>query len=304
MKRAEAFSPGESLELSQLETLILSTLCSHGLPVWSPEAQTKSFVDVPAFATKRFDWTWCDFASLLRQNASHKKSSPPTDEGGRGVAGVAFAAATEYLADPRELATKTIMLIESLRRHSSAGTTQRKQWSGLGMRVPLWLDRELSRWAMSLGIADPTGRPVPFSVSDFVAEYPGYKEEPSIVATAAFDPQLADDVVDQVALLTRLRSVFAKSNASELHAKVEAAVKNADSTGDGWQDEPKGWEYGDGNSISREVLLCDRLLRGGFPGVVSSVSDLASEFQPVSWLLYLCCVQVAMLFCFSTGSVC
>ena len=276
MKRADAFPPAESLELSYLETIILLTLCSHGLPVWSPDADTKSFVDVPAFAAKRFDWTWCDFASLVKQNARQAKSSPESVR-------QAGLAAAEYMADPRELATKTVMLIEKVRRHSSAGTAQRKQWSGLGMRVPLWLDRELSRWAMSLGVADPTGRPVPFSVADFAAEHPGCKEDPSVVATAAFDPPLADDVVDQVALLTRLRSVFAKSKPTELRNKLEAAVKEVDSTGDGWQDRPKGWEHNEGGSlISREMLLCDRLLRSGFTGVTSSVSELSSDFQLVS----------------------
>lgn len=275
MKRAEAFPPAESLELSHLETIILLTLSSRGLPVWSPDAETKSFVDVPAFAAKRFDWTWCDFASLLRQNARQAKSSPESVR----QAGIAAA---EYLADPRELATKTVMLIEKVRRHSSAGTTQRKQWSGLGMRVPLWLDRELSRWAMSLGVADPTGRPMPFSVTDFATEHPGCKEDPSVMATAAFDPQLADDIVDQVALLTRLRSLFAKSKPSDLSYKMEAAVKEVDSIGDGWQDQPKGWEHSEGGSVSREVLLCDRLLRSGFTGVTSSVSELSSDFQLVS----------------------
>lgn len=281
MKRAEAFSAAESLELSQLETLILSTLCSHGLPVWNSESQSKSFVDMPAFAAKRFDWTWCDVASLLRQKVARYKASPSSPEEAH-IAALTLEAANEYLADPRELATKTIMLIERLRRHSSAGTTQRKQWSGLGMRVPLWLDRELSRWAMSLGIADPTGRPVPFAATDFVAEHPGYKSDPSILATAAFDPQLADDVVDQVALLTRLRSVFASSKDSHLHAKIVASVKKADATGDGWQDQPKGWESSEGNSVSREMLICDRLLREGFPGVSSSINDLASELISVT----------------------
>jgi len=274
MKRAEAFSPLESLELSQIETLIVSTLCSRGLPVWSPDAQTKAFVDVPAFAAKRYDWSWCDFSQLLKQNALEMKPGSDEDQ----VASIALEATKQYLSDPRELATKTIMLVEKLRRHSSAGgMTQRKQSSGLGMRVPLWLDRELSRWAMILGIADPTGRPVPFSSTDFVTEHPSYKAEPSIKATAAFDPQLADDVVDQVALLTRLRSVVLGTPGLGFRNMIEVAVAKADAAGEGWESQPKTWCASEGASISREMILCDRLLTCGFPGVSASTNDLPLE---------------------------
>ncbi|CAB9530390.1 expressed unknown protein (Partial), partial [Seminavis robusta] len=229
MKRAEAFSAAQSLEMSHLETLILSVLCSHGLPVWTPEAHTKSFVGLPTFA-KRLDWTWYGFASVLKQKANSSgwknNSNQPMEARDR----LATEAAVEYQRDPRELATKTIMLLEKLRRHgtAAAGTSQRKQYSGLGMHVPQWLDRELSRWAMTLDVADPVGRPVAFATADFVLEHAEYKEDPAVVATAAFDPQLADDVVDQVALLTRLRSVFVKSKGHEIKSKIQGAAQKAD----------------------------------------------------------------------------
>ena len=274
MKQADAFAPAESLEVSHLETIILSTLCSHGLPLWSSDADTKAFVDVPAFASKRYDWTWCDFASLLQKNAGQAKSSPEKVR-------MASIAASEYVRDPRELATKTVMLIEKVRRHSSFATAQSKQSIDLGMSVPLWLDRELSRWAMTLGVADPSGRPVPFSVAEFAAEHPGCKDDSSVMATAALDAQLADEILDQVALLTRLRSVFAKSKPSELSVKVEAAVKETDSTGGVWNEQPMGWSLSEGQPVIRDVLLCDRLLRSGFAGVISSVSELPSDFHMV-----------------------
>jgi hypothetical protein len=288
MKRAEAFPPADSLEMSHLETLILSVLCSHGLPVWTPEAHTKSFVALPTFA-KRLDWTWYGFASVLKQMANSsgwkKNSSSGSGQPMDAIDRMATEAAGEYRRDPRELAAKTIMLLEKLRRHGSASTStsQRKQYSGLGMRVPLWLDRELSRWAMTLDIADPAGRPVPFSSAEFVAEHAEYKGAPALVATAAFDPQLADDVIDQVALITRLRSVFVKTKGHEIKAKIEGAIKKTEAAGESWKDQPRGWDSGDKDStIVREILLCDRLLSEGFSGVMSSSSDLGTEYQIVS----------------------
>jgi hypothetical protein len=288
MKRAEAFSAADSLEMSHLETLILSVLCSHGLPVWTPDAHTKSFVTLPTFA-KRLDWTWYGFASVLKQKANSsgwkKNSTRGSGQPMEVIDRMAANAAIEYQREPRELAAKTIMLMEKLRRHGNASTStsQRKQYSGLGMRVPLWLDRELSRWAMTLEIADPTGRPVPFSSAEFLAEHAEYKEAPAVVATAAFDPQLADDVVDQVALLTRLRSVFVKTKGHEIQAKIEGAIKKAEAAGESWEDKPSGWDSRDKYStIVREILLCDRLLSEGFSGVMSSSSDLGTEYQLVS----------------------
>ena len=92
---------------------------------------------------------------------------------------------------------------------------------------------------------------------------------------------MADEILDQVALLTRLRSVFAKSKPSELSVKVEAAVKETDSTGGVWNEQPMGWSLSEGQPVIRDVLLCDRLLRSGFAGVISSVSELPSDFHMV-----------------------
>ena len=276
MKRAEAFSPTEALEVSHMETLILSVLCSHGLPVWTPEAHTKSFVSLPTFA-KRLDWTWYGFASVLKQRASSSHHNTKKASVASRVEELTVEAASEYQKDPRELATKTIMLMEKLRRHcdTSGSASQRKQ-SGLGMRIPLWLDRELCRWAMTLDVADPTGRPVPFSSTDFVTDHAEYKEDAAVVATAAFDPPLADDVVEQVALLTRLRSVFVKTKGRELHSKLEVAARKVEA----WEEQPKGWDaepYG-----TRDLLLCDRLLSEGFSGVLATANELGTEYQLVS----------------------
>lgn len=294
MKRADAFSPEESLELSHLETLVLSVLCSNGLPVWDQTSHMQAFVVSMAHlgntnsTNNSGGWTWVDFAATLRQRAGSAEwgNSKHTDA---AVAELAVDLAAEYLTNPKELATVVVMLMEKVRRHSSGGavtgsTQQRKQWSsGLGVQVPAWLDGELSRWALTLDIADSAGRPVPFSSSDFVANHPGFRENPSIVATAAFDPQLADDVVDQVALLTRLRSIFSRTKVHEIRSRFETAVKKADEDGEGWADQPKGWTARDSvdeGLTVREVVLCDRLLSCGFSGVLTSEKELGPPLFP------------------------
>jgi hypothetical protein len=125
---------------------------------------------------------------------------------------------------------------------------------------------------MTFDIAVPSsGRPIPFSSADFVSEHPQHRDNDNIVAVSAFDPQLADDVIDQVALLSRLRSIFKMNTPLDLRRKIERVVRKIDSSGGSAED--------DDSSFHQDMLLCDRLLSDGFANVLSSTKELDPAFQ-------------------------
>ena len=269
MKRAEAFSATEALDISLFETLIISVLCCRGLPVWTPN--TASLPD----AKQSGGWNWDAFAQALKKEALRWEARPKEGTAGEPkVLRHSIQAASEYKKNVNELAKTTVMLLEKLRRHSAgvAGAHKHNAVDGPTSSVALWLEKELSRWAMTFDIAVPSsGRPIPFSSADFVSEHPQHRSNENVIAVSAFDPQLADDVIDQVALLSRLRSIFSKNKPLDLRRKIERVVRKIDSAGG-----PAG---DDDLNFHQEMLLCDRLLSDGFANVLSSTKELDPAFE-------------------------
>jgi hypothetical protein len=173
------------------------------------------------------------------------------------------------------------MLLEKVRLYSGFAAIQskisHKFENGLGPKVPKCLGKELHSWAQQFGISDISGMPLAFTTQDLLEQNPGAGFDPTRVA-AFLDKKSSRSVTAQIALLSRLKSIFLMSDEERVLEKVELAVKQSKKLEDVWDKCPSWWEeYDDERIIRNNFLLLKRLAEQGFLNVLSGD---ASGFGP------------------------
>ena len=290
------------LELTEIETHILTAACFVGIPVWAEDFNSvfvgSSSASAPGAAGSA-KLTWASFGELVvdlaqkvfetaKQNLSktqdeYRRISDVTtdtileDHQDRSVARAAFDAAkrsylekedvvrqaNEYLSDPSVLAKKCVMLLAKIREHMGtvhmSALTVRSD-NSLGPKVLNWLGKELTRWATSLDLLDNYGRPLAFTAVEFLNDLPE-SERSSIEVFAAFEKKGCRFVVAQIAMMSRLRSVFVSSEGRSLSEKIVKASRMVKSGGEKWDKEPAGW------SPESDVVLLRRLVDSGLTDI-------------------------------------
>lgn len=247
------------LELSLVEVHLLAAMGSHGIPVWTSEAMPqeqfgwKEFGDVVVKVSEEWD--------LTRRESNMA--------GMRRISRSAMVEATVLEANLRELARKTIMLLESVRdvvnhRQEGRGVLKRAVFES-------WLDEELCRWAASLQIVGDRGRPVAYSSQTFLVEnsLPEVRTHELITPMATFDKESCSEMFGQVACMSRLRSIIAKTPTTlELRGKVMKALGDLETINIVWRHRPSWWGA-EGDSVAYDVVLLDKLAADGFRGVLA-----------------------------------
>ena len=246
---------------------------------------------------RRFVYSWVDFGSLLAQAskdwyerkkfAHNKMVAKRVSAAGRAysrrrdlsVDGRAIELATMYAMDPKELAKKTVSLIERVRLFSNMGGNKKSRHSS-HRTVDTWFSYELRRWAFSLGIADDrTGRPFCYASADFATQYPQYGHDDSLSCQSLFGVADCQAVLSQISFLTRLRSMFLKSWSgeaavcSDIHMAVNSAITRTQSSQTTtasilWKRRPEWWEATPGDPFRHDALILDRLLTEGYLGIL------------------------------------
>jgi hypothetical protein len=245
--------PTDLLRLSLMEMLLLRVLCSHGLPIWRPAT---------AQEPSNGNFTWSGFGTVLVQCAKDWNAhSPSTDRRATGIA-------TMYASDLDGLARQTVSLLEKVRIFAGASH----------FRMGGWLQRELCRWAATLEVSDEKGSPVALSMPDIAVEYPNCRQDVCIKSVCLFGVQSCQDILHQATCLTRLRSIFLKSNEGGLQFKVDHAIRKSAATGKMWNGRPSWWSEA-GNTLTHDVLLFKRLLAGGFLRVLNDLSGILPGYS-------------------------
>lgn len=264
---------GGHVKTSMIEMLLLSVLCSHGLPVWVPPKTNTDTANInidqgdnntAATESSSFAFAWSDFGRLLVRTAKdwYERKYSSLDQAvndDRRTELRATVLAAWYAADPEELARKTISLLEKLRNFIGPDDTG----------ISLWFEQELCRWALSLSIADKQLHPVAYAASDFVSAHPQYTQDDSVKTACLFDIQSCHDIILQVAYMTRLRSIFLLHKARGIGAKVDEALKRSVLSGQVWKGRPSWWD-----TLAHDVLLLQRLLAVGFLGILDELSGV------------------------------
>lgn len=306
------------LELTEVETMILQTIASYGLPIWSEHWQN-SISPHPLQRTKLTRLNWVSAGSHLVSLAeSYRVQAALRRDRTREVVealskmvadqattealskanhefwkasqigdklGVAFQQAIEYARDAESLAKKAIMMISKVLR--LMGPILGVSFSpfsdyGLGTRVLQWLLGETHRWSESLGLLDETQQPLAYTAVDFL-QHLGRVERESIEVACVLDKSHCRAIAGQIALLSRLRSVFTTYEGDELTVRVWSAAKSCDKiNGKKWERRPDWWGLSGAaseppESIQHDLLMFERLLESGFQGILETAASFGKR---------------------------
>jgi hypothetical protein len=263
--------PGSYLKTSMIEMLLLSVLCSHGLPVWEPPNHKSTDERLEGAESGSYMFTWSDFGSLLSRAAKdwhvwiYSSSDLAVNDECRAELRATVLAA-RYKADLKELARKTTSLLEKLRNFMEPDD------SG----ISAWFEEELCRWAVTLSIADKRMHPVAYSASNFISAHPQYTRDDDVKTACVFDTQSCRHIILQVANMSRLRSVFLSDRGRGIWTKVDEASTISIFLGQVWKRRPPWWGS-NFDAISHEMALLQSLLEGGFLGVLEEMSRAIAE---------------------------
>jgi hypothetical protein len=199
-----------------IEMLLLSALCSRGLPVWEQPNHKSTDARPEGAGSGIYMFTWSDFGSLLARAAKDwhawiysSSDLAVNDDCRAGLRATVLAAS--YKTDPEELARRTTSLLEKLRNFMDPDD------SGISARF----EEELCRWALTLSIADKRLHPVAYTASDFVSAHPQYARDDDFKTACVFDTQSCHHIILQVAHMSRLRSVFLSVMGRRIRTKVD-----------------------------------------------------------------------------------
>lgn len=293
------------LELTEIETLLLSTLCSHGMPSFTNELQRALQVSGAESCKIQSNFTWGHLGRLLWANAraelskSSKRLKDAKEAREEAISEsskpdlmilldlesdfvkkqAVVVQAEEYASEPECLAKKAVMLLSKVRQQWGSITVSAftaRAYNGLGTKTIVWHDKETARWARSFDLFDnDKGRPLALTAVDFVNDV---KEEDraKIQISSIFDKKACRQVIGQIAMMTRLRSFASAWKKTEFDDKIGKAVKKIVETRDVWDNEPRWWRS-DESSDQNDKLLVDELVKLGLTDdlrqKVSSVGD-------------------------------
>ena len=240
---------------TEIETLILSVACQHGIPAFS-ESWTQ-LVD-PENSSQLKRMSWVHFGAMLEKFSSSAEKRPGS-----------FAAdeAKSYSADPEVLAKKTVMIFSKFMHRIGMISSSSRSDQGLGSKVVKWLTNDLTEWAKALQIVSTSGEPLTFTASDFIEDC---DDQDRVEVVSAFDKQRCRDVFAQVAALCRLQSAVATCSGDLLVARVQQASANClQFPDDLWREfHPKSWKIG-----TDDLLLVKRLTSSGFLELIENKSS-------------------------------
>jgi hypothetical protein len=209
------------------------------------------------------------------------------EESTRDVRERAFEQAEDYANEPETLAKKTLMMMSKVREmavdtppvaSSSASSSSPNGTKGKSGVVG-WLRDDLRRWGKSLDVSDETGDPFALTAVDFqddVAE----EERSAIEVSSVLNVDGCWGVLEQVALMSRLRSIFLSCERGAKQRILEGAVDAIDGSGirssssskKKWASQPEWWAAREGHggqtTLHHDQLLLERLMHSGFDGVL------------------------------------
>jgi hypothetical protein len=284
-----ANSQQQHLELTEIETIILSTVCSVGIPIWVDDWETMVSSESSESMNSNTRLTWEQFGKavtkrseknsekelekLKKQRAKFESIARGGDCGDRRSAEsiLEFALynykckemvavqAREYTLEPETLAKKAIMLLEKLRRHMTAvivSTLTARSDYCLGSKILIWFRKELLKWATSLDLLDDDGQPLAYTAVEFLDELPE-SERLTIEVSSMFDRKGSRFVFGQAAMITRIRSIYITADLINFLERLAKVSNNLTSSRELWDGQPPVW-----NPIY-DATLVKRLLENG-----------------------------------------
>jgi hypothetical protein len=276
------------MELTDVETLILLSACSFGIPIVTNNWRIRL-----GSALKEGGLTWVGFGRLLTviakahmEEAATKQRKATNDYESLELrptielekrntieqtlwtadrlydnAEVAFGQATDYASEPETLGKKAIMTLAK----TLVSTDKRliSTDAGAGVGVWKWLSTQIKDWAHELELLDANQEILAYTAVDFMQGL-SETERATVRTVASFDSASCGHVFGQISLVSRLRNLLSKYDGDSLHAHVQQAVLNISEV---WPDRPSWWSNTSG---LHDVLLLQRLFHEGFESLLQT----------------------------------
>jgi len=173
------------------------------------------------------------------------------------------------------------MLLEKIRHFAFQNfqtqlKTAHKYENYLGPKIISWIGKEIAVIGSEVNVPSMNGRPTAASFTDVLTACPEQSKEEKVAAY--LNKVSARQVVSQIALLSRLRSLFSNNDDSTLREFLVDAIKKSNRLGDTWENKPTWWGDDVGDS-DRLFTLLQALNVEGFSGLldVKTTFDAASE---------------------------
>jgi hypothetical protein len=161
----------------------------------------------------------------------------------------------------------SIMLVEKIRDYgfsnAVANKSSNKFENYLGPRILPWFANQINQVAVVHDIVDRDRKTLALTTVDLLRSNPNCSE--SSVA-AYLDKKSARQVISQIALLVRLRSILLNCKEDNLRAMVGRAIRSSNKVEDEWEKKPSWW---DDSSTDHSFLLLTKLDKYGFLEIMS-----------------------------------
>ena len=154
--------------------------------------------------------------------------------------------------------------------------TAHKYENYLGPKIIAWIAKEIAAIGVELNVPSQNGRPTAASFTDVLSACPEQSKEEKVAAYMT--KPSCRQVIAQIALLSRLRSLFSMNDDATLRDFLLDAIKKCNRLGDVWENRPAWWAENQGDG-DRSFTLLQALNIRGFSGVlaVKATFDSGSE---------------------------
>jgi hypothetical protein len=295
----------DGLDLTEIETLIISAVSSLGLPIWSAnweeimttnndDPTTNSWSVIGLFLTdiarQQFSRATDQLSRTTKDLEHVQLISVASNENVTKLREVAVSnqekaqalfrskqevlrQADDYFSNLDHLAKKCILLLAKINMNKSMIEISQPD-NGLGEAVLNWLNDEICKWAFSLDLLADDGKPLAFTAIDFLDDLSD-KERVTIELYSSFDTNSCRMVFGQTALVTRLRSIYQRIDKTRLGSILEMSSRRLQEEGEAWK-RPYAWD------LSCDKVLLHRLATFGFTDRVMLSNSNSGERGPVS----------------------
>ena len=269
------------LELTEIETLLLSMLCAYGLPTSLDERKSSQQLNGRGDG----NLTWRDVGHKLSVSARvelekseklllvGRETHETEDMGNQGLLEllelekdvrtkeVVVVQAEEYMSEPETLAKKALMLVAKVRQQfgvTSISAFTERACNGLGNRIVVWLDNEVASLARALDLLDNGGKPLGFTAVDFIEDVSA-EDRAKIQLSSMLDKKGSRQIIAQIAMLTRLRDMSRSWGDDKMSQKIETVVKRLVDSREVWENEPHWWRP-EASSNQNDKVLVDQMV--------------------------------------------
>jgi hypothetical protein len=276
-------SPSEKgmLQLTEIETLILESCCSIGIPVWKTEWRSMIHEKPANGEPEELTWEKLGKYAVSAGQALVGKAQDDVlfSDGDQDSLRIkrskesSLSQAKEYVCEPEVLAKKTIMLLAAVcKDYTRANSPVSFSCDhGVGSEVSQRFSEEINKWAKSLDLLDHYGRALAFTAIDFLDDIP-QSQRCKVDISALLNRQDALTIMAQIAMLWKLRCVRLMYSSSNLAEFVAKAVKLLD-INRAWEEKPVDW------SAAHDVELINRIVNCGLTEQIQESLHVMGETE-------------------------